>query len=215
MQLKKDGTFNCASSVRYSFPLPDAVIHNVTTVTEYLLKHAKLVKNNPGLVWCLEHGINKINEAISEIKDAMDEGHLYLSHQQATITKFSSINKEKDKEIIKLKGDITTQYELWLDRKKLDSTWTNAATKYNDDYKLWIGKLQDKLEKCVAQKPNNCEDKSTMTGILSYILLCNISLKLLQRGIHYFDSTSDLHQIIFQISSTPKRLILLIIQKHF
>ena len=39
-------------------------MHEVTDTTEYLTKHARLIKDNPGLVWCLEYGINKINDSI-------------------------------------------------------------------------------------------------------------------------------------------------------
>ena len=155
-------------------------IQNANTSIQYLRKHAALVKNNPGLVWCLENGIDKISDALLEIKRIFDECHQQLGYLNEMITKLNSLSTAKDKEIIRLRKDMKIQHDLWLNRENLGTEWRNRITEYNNEYKLLIGELQEKLEQCIKKKPTECEDKCTMTGILS-----NVKCKLSTRKYYY------------------------------
>lgn len=146
--------------------MTSSIIDDVTDGTEYLKKHVKLIKKNPGLQWCLVHGINKINEAISDIKKVVEEGNHRIRYYQETSSKLEIIIEQKDKEILRLNETIGKQHKLWkttLDRRMLHSTWRVTATKYNDKYKELIERLEEKLQ-CIPDDLKNYEDKSTQSG---------------------------------------------------
>ena len=139
----------------------------MTEIIEYLRKHVKLIKSNPGLKWCLGHGINKINEALSDIRNVVEEGNHRIGYYQETISKLEIITEQKDKELLRLSEKIEKQHTLWkttLDRTMLDSTWKVTAIKHNDEYKELIDRLEEKLQQCVSDDSKNYEDKSTQAG---------------------------------------------------
>ena len=147
--------------------MTSSVINDVTEVTDYLRKHVKIIKNNPGLQWCLEHGINKIDEAISDIKMVIEEENHRIGYYRENNSKLEIIIEQKDNEILRLNDTIQKQHELWkttLDRRMLHSTWRVTATKYNDKYKELIERLEEKLQQCIPDDSKNYEDKSTQAG---------------------------------------------------
>ena len=138
-------------------------INDITYATEYLSKHAKLVTNNPGLAWCLESGISKINKAISEIEKSANESSQVLEYCKDTISKYNTVNEEANRELDMLRHTIKGQSHVNFQKMKIESAWSDALSQYNSTYKLLIERLEEKLAHSNTEKISK-KEMSTQTG---------------------------------------------------
>ena len=145
-------------------------IHDITYATEYLSKHAKLVDNNPGLLWCLESGISKINKAISEIEKSANESSQVLEYCKDTISKFNTLNELANKELDMLSYTTKRRSRVNFKKMKIESAWSDALSQYNSTYKLLIERLEEKLAQSNTEKISK-KEMSTQTGTI--IIVCS------------------------------------------
>ena len=149
-------------------------IHDITNATEYLSKHTKLVKNNPGLSWCLESGISKINKAISRIEKSTNESSQVLEYCKDTISKFNMVNEEANKDLDMFRYTIKRRSHVEFQKMKIESAWSDSLSQYNSTYKLLIERLEEKLAQFDNEKISK-KDMSTQTGKISIVCLLTIS----------------------------------------
>ena len=149
-------------------------INDITYATEYLSKHAKLVTNNPGLAWCLESGISKINKAISEIEKSANKSSQVIEYWKETISKFNMVNEEANKELDILRCTIKRRSHVNFQKMKIESAWSDSLSRYNSTYKLLIERLEEKLAQSDTEKISK-KDMSTQTGNISIACLSTIS----------------------------------------
>ena len=149
-------------------------IHEITNATEYLSKHTKLVKNNPGLSWCLESGISKINKAISRIEKSTNESSQVLEYCKDTISKFNMVNEEANKDLDMFRYTIKRRSHVDFQKMKIESAWSDSLSQYNSTYKLLIERLEEKLAQFDTEKISK-KDMSTQTGKIGTVCLLTIS----------------------------------------
>ena len=149
-------------------------IHEITNATEYLSKHTKLVKNNPGLSWCLESGISKINKAISRIEKSTNESSQVLEYCKDTISKFNMVNEEANKDLDMFRYTIKRRSHVDFQKMKIESAWSDSLSQYNSTYKLLIERLEEKLAQSHTEKISK-KDMSTQTGKIGTVCLLTIS----------------------------------------
>ena len=138
-------------------------INDITYATEYLSKHAKLVTNNPGLAWCLESGISRINKAISEMEKSANGSSQVLEYCKDTISKYNTVNEDANKEVDMFRHTIKRQSHVNFQKMKIESAWSDALSQYNSTYKLLIERLEEKLAHSNTEKISK-KEMSTQTG---------------------------------------------------
>ena len=173
------------SKVDYSMEndslLKSSSIKNISNRIEYLKKHVKYIKNNPGLAWCFDYGIDALDKAFWDIKNAQDKNcsHVITSLQDSKsdlILQFNQIIKEKDMEIEKLNriGQEDKDAEIQklnqiieVQRDKILEilkSWKDQEHQNNEAFKKLITNLEEKLEKLISDHSKCTEERSTQTG---------------------------------------------------
>ena len=144
-------------------------MQNITDRIEYLKKHVKYIHNNPGLVWCLDYGIDALDKALLDIKNVQDK---YSSHvisflqdsKRDLILRFNKIIEGKDLEIEKLKkiikvdseSEIVKRLHLIIETQRnkildIQNSWTDRVRQNHETYKLLITKLEEKVQRLVLE----------------------------------------------------------------
>ena len=161
-----------------------SIIKHITERIAYLRKHVKFITNSPGLVWCLEYGLNTLDDGFCDVKNILNEksSHVISSLQDSKtdlIFKFNEIIKEKEVEIMRLnrmihlfkEKDIKVQTLIQIIEVqknkilKISKLWKDQALKNNITNKLLLSRLEEKMKNVLFENTKNTAEKSTQSGI--------------------------------------------------
>ena len=159
-------------------------MQDITERIAYLRKHVKFIKNNPGLVCCLEYGIDTLNNAFCDIKNILDKNstHVIRSFQDSKkdlILQFNKVIEEKDMEIMRLNRvinlfkekdtKIQTLIQIIEVQKnkilKISKSWKDQLLQNNETNKVWMSRLEEKMRSVSFKSTKHTTEKSTQSGI--------------------------------------------------
>ena len=157
------------------------MIQNIFNRIEYLKKHVKYIQNNPGLTWCFEYGIDALERAFWDIKNAQDKNcsHVINCFQDSKanlILQFNQAIKEKELEIEKLNQMVQQSKEVEIQklnqiidvqRKRILEilqSWKDQVFQNNEAFKELISNLEEKQKKIMSDYSKCTEERSTQTG---------------------------------------------------
>ena len=159
-------------------------MQDITERIAYLRKHVKFIKNNPGLVCCLEYGINTLEDTFRDIRNIQDKNcsHVISSLQDSKkdlISKFNKIIEEKDLEIMRLKRVINLFKEkvtkiqaliqiIEVQKNKIlkiSKSWKDQVMQNNETHKVWMSRIEEKMRSVSFQSTKHTAEKSTQSGI--------------------------------------------------
>ena len=155
-------------------------MQDITERIAYLRKHVKFIKNNPGLVLCLEYGIDTLDRDIRNILDK-NCSHVICSLQDSKkdlISKFNEIIEEKDLEIMRLKRVINLFKEkvtkiqaliqiIEVQKNKIlriSKSWKYHVIQNNENDKVFMSRLEEKMRNVSFMSTKHTAEKSTQSG---------------------------------------------------
>ena len=161
-----------------------SIIKDITERITYLRKHVKFIKNNPGLVRCLEYGLDTLDDVFCDVQNILGKNSSHainsLQESKKDLTfHFNKIIEEKDEEIKRLnqmihlfkEKDIKVQTLIQIIEVqknkilKISKSWKDQVLQNNETDKVLMSKLEEKIRNVSFERTKHTAEKSTQSGI--------------------------------------------------